>query len=444
MTRAQRWFTHILVLWMVGLVSTSAFAQSRGDASTQPIELIVRPGGQRTLMPIAVPDASVSGSSSAIPDVGQLVRHTLRLSGFFEVLGPDRIYFDASREGMDAEGMNFRNWTNVGAQGVVRMDVRLAGGQAALDFRLFDVVNGSQLPIKWSARTVTVEGVRAEVYNFVNAVIEYYTGSPGPFGGRVAFAARGRSGFKQIYTVGVDGHGLSAVTSGDTIHLLPSWGPGGQVMYTSYRDDNPDLWIGPTRSARKLSAYDGINSGASLSPDGTELAITLSRDGNTEIYVLNTEGQILRRCTSSSAEDLSPTWSPDGSQIAFVSDRAGGPQIYVMNRDCSGTRRLTFRGTYNVSPDWSPDGSRIAFTGRANGRFDIFTVDPRSGSIERITQDQGSNLDPTWSPDGRYLIFASTRGGRGARLYLSTADGQFQNLISDEISGVESPEWRRR
>lgn len=444
MKRVRHTIFYFAVLCVVALVASTGMAQARDAAASQPIELIVRPGGQRTLLPIAVPQGRVSGASSSLPDVDQLIRHTLRLSGFFEVLGQDRIYFDASREGMDAEGMNFQNWTNVGAQGVVRTDIRIAGSQAALDFRLYDVVSGSVIPLRWAARTVTVEGVRAEVYNFVNAVIEYYTGAPGPFGGRVTFAARGRSGFKQIYTVGVDGYGLSAVTSGDTIHLLPSWGPGGQVMYTSYRDDNPDLWIGPTRSARKFSSFPGINSGASLSPDGSEVAVTLSRDGNTEIYILDVNGAILRRCTTSSAEDLSPSWSPDGSQIAYVSDRAGGPQIYVMNRDCSGQRRVTFRGSYNVSPEWSPDGTRIAFTGRANGRFDIFTVDPRSGTIERITQDQGSNLDPTWSPDGRYLIFASTRGGRGARLYLSTADGQFQNLISEEISGVESPEWRRR
>lgn len=443
MTRARQSLLHIVAIVLLVAVSATSFAQGR-SATGQPIELVVRPGGQRVLTAIAVPEGSVQGSESGLPKVSDILRHTLKLSGYFEVLGPDRIYFDTSKEGMDASSMNFRNWSNVGAAGVIRTKIQVTDGRAALDFRLYDVTGQQQLSIDWTPKTVAVDAVQREVYAFVNAVIAYYSGAPGPFGGRVVFAARGRGGFKQIYTIGTDGTGLAAVTSDDTIHLLPSWGPGGQVMYTSYRDDNPDLWIGPSRSARKFSSFPGINSGAALSPDGSEVAVTLSRDGNTEIYILNTSGEIQRRCTTSSAEDLSPTWSPDGSRIAFVSDRAGGPQIFVMNRDCSGQRRVTMRGTYNVNPDWSPDGSRIAFTGRAGGRFDIFTVEPNSGHIERITQDQGSNLDPTWSPDGRYLIFASTRGGGGARLYISTADGQIQNLLTDQISGVESPEWFRR
>lgn len=440
--RALYFLQYLLLVGAILALGLPAWAQ-QPSGTMQPIELVVRPGGQRALTPLAVPETRVESGAAGIPEVGALIRRTLGLAGYFEVLGPDRFYFDPAREWAQGE-IQYNNWTNVGAAGLVRSRVKEVDGQIELDLRLFDVVAQEEIKLAWSPKTVSKGNVQAETYAFVNAVIAYYSGSPGPFGGRVAFAARGRGGFKQIFTIGTDGTGLASVTNDATIHLLPTWGQGGQVMYTSYRDDNPDLWIGPSASARKLASYSGINSGAALSPDGRELAITLSRDGNTEVYILDTEGEILRRCTNSSAEDLSPAWSPDSSQIAFVSDRAGGPQIFVMNRDCSDQRRVTMRGNYNVSPDWSPDGTRIAFTGRAGGRFDIFTVNPRNNQIDRVTQDQGSNFDPSWSPDGRYLIFASTRGGGGARLYLSTADGQIQNLLTDEISGVESPRWFRR
>ena len=36
---------------------------------------------------------------------------------------------------------------------------------------------------------------------------------------------------------------------------------------------------------RKLASYKGMNTGASWSPDGSKLAVTLSKDGNPEIYV---------------------------------------------------------------------------------------------------------------------------------------------------------------
>jgi TolB protein len=156
-----------------------------------------------------------------------------------------------------------------------------------------------------------------------------------------------------------------------------------------------------------LSNRPGLNNGGALSPDGTALAVTLSFDGNSEIYLLSpTDGSIMARLTNNRAEDLEPTWSPDSAQIAYVSDQSGGPQIYVMNRDGTGQHRVTFVGRYNAEPDWSPDGTQIAFTGRdTRNAFDIFVVDVASSNIQRVTQDQGNNQSASWSPDGRYLVF---------------------------------------
>lgn len=414
-----------------------------GVAEVDPIELVVRPGGQRQLTTVSVPDEAVSGSAADIPSVGEIIRHCLTLSGYFDVFGPSRFFFDANAEGMDAAAINFENWANVGSQALIRTRVELRGGQARLDFRLYDVTTAEEIDVGWESRVVSHSSIRAATWEFVNAVIEYYSGAPGIFGSRVLFAARGSDGNKHIFSMNVDGSDVSRLTSDRTIHLLPAWGPGGQPLYTSYGRDNPDLWIGGGSSARVFASYPGMNTGAALSPDGSQVAVTLSRDGNTEIYILDTQGDIVRRCTHHAAEDLSPTWSPDGSRIAFVSDRSGGPQIFVMNSDCSGQQRVTYLGSYNTSPDWSPSGDRIAFTGRAGGRYDIFVVDPDSQRIERVTQDQGSNMDPTWSPDGRWLMFTSTRGGGGARLYMSTADGLIQRLVTPDVSGAESPAWQR-
>ena len=69
-----------------------------------------------------------------------------------------------------------------------------------------------------------------------------------------------------------------------------------------------------------------------FSPDGTRIAFTSNRDGNSEIYVMNRDGSNVRRLTNNPAIDSTPTWSPTGTQIAFTSDRTGPPQIYVDRR----------------------------------------------------------------------------------------------------------------
>lgn len=401
--------------------------------------------GVRTMTPIAVPntynlgDADPNGLETIIADT---IRNCLEISGYFEVFGPDRYFFDPDAEGMTVASIDFQNWYNVGSQALVKTAFRVAGGQINLDFRLYDVDNQVQIPLNWQGGTVTFSRVESEVYAFVNAIIEFYTGSPGIFGAPIAFVGSSAGGGKQVYTVQMDGSGLGAMTSIGSLNLLPEFGPGGELMYTSYRNGNPDLFLGTGRDAQILSARPGMNTGARLSPDGSEIAMTMTKDGNAEIYVIDAGGDIVRRCTENNAEDVSPTWSPDGSQIAFVSDRSGGPQIYVMNRDCSGQRRVTFAGSYNTEPEWSPLGDVIAFTGRdERNRFDIFTVEPGTGFISRLTQDQGDNKSPTWSPDGRYVAFSSTRGGSSGSIYVMTADGYFQHNITPNGAGFETPRW---
>jgi TolB protein len=193
-----------------------------------------------------------------------------------------------------------------------------------------------------------------------------------------------------------------------------------------------------------LSNYPGLNTGGVLSPDGSRVAATISKDGNPEIYLLEAgSGKIIKRLTNADGIDTSPTWSPDGSQIAFVSDRHGTPQIWVMGADGSGARRLTFQGDYNQTPDWSPRGDLIAFTARDERyKFDVFTVNVSTGEVQRVTQDQGNNEEPSFSPDGRYLIFSSTRSGE-SKLYLSTVDGRVQHPVSQGKGEYLTPAWQR-
>ena len=78
------------------------------------------------------------------------------------------------------------------------------------------------------------------MHAFANAIIKYYTGVEGIFGQEMLVVKK-NDNESHVYTIGTDGGGLSKISSGSDINILPAWGPGGVVLYTSYRGDNPDL-----------------------------------------------------------------------------------------------------------------------------------------------------------------------------------------------------------
>jgi TolB protein len=200
-----------------------------------------------------------------------------------------------------------------------------------------------------------------------------------------------------------------------------------------------------TGQRRRMASYPGLNTGAVFSPDGLQIALTLSKDGNPELYTMNAQGGGLRRLTRTRGAESSPTWSPDGQSIAFVSDDRGSPQVYLVSREGGEPQRLTVSPSYNTEPDWSrpPAGSAVkpmlAVTSRVGGRFQIGVYDRGRGEVRMLAADDADNKDPSWAPDGRHLVFTKTRSWQ-SRLYLLDALTGEQIQLPAEGEASE-PAW---
>lgn len=373
-------------------------------------------GGIRDLYKIAVP--TPLGNSALAKEVQAIESQDLKISSLFEVLDPKSYIAD-----LKAEGMSIVKdpWVQIGAQGVSKCTVTDAGGQVKLSCNLFEVARGDKVVL---AKTFTGkrDGVRLLVHQWINKVIGYFTGEDGVFGTQLLFSRRVSEKVKHVMTADWSGGNVGRVTRNKSINILPAWGPGGSVYYTSFVEGFPYLYR--TGQRKPVLRHPGVNMGAAFF--GGRMAVVLSKDGNPEIYVGGADGSGLKRLTNSGSIDVSPSWSPDGSKLAFVSDRHGSPQIFVMGSGGGGAKRITFKGSYNQTPSWCPrPGSNlIAFTGRDSGTYDVFTVDSGSGQIRRLTQRQGRNMDPAFAPDCRAVAFHSSRGG----IFISNPEGLNQNM----------------
>jgi Tol biopolymer transport system component len=163
--------------------------------------------------------------------------------------------------------------------------------------------------------------------------------------------------------------------------------------------------------------------GYAWSPDGKKIAFSSDRDGNIEIYVMNTDGSNQVNLTNSPEDEWSPAWSPDGKIIAFGRDN----ELYVMNTDGSNQVNLTNSPEDEWSPAWSPNGKKIAFESSEKvGYSDIYIIDNDGSNRINLTNNPQYDSSPAWSPDGKIIAF-----GRDNELYVMNADGSDQKRLTD-------------
>ena len=144
-------------------------------------------------------------------------------------------------------------------------------------------------------------------------------------------------------------------------------------------------------------------------PQRAKIVFTSTRDGNAEIYVMNTNGSGQVRLTNHPGDDFDPTWSPTGEHIAFVSEREhkGLYDIYIMDADGGNIRRAFSVLDYRTAPTWSPDGKKIAYHTYSpvpDWAVYLNTIDGRRA--ERVIKvGKHPNGFPVWSPDGTEIAF---------------------------------------
>lgn len=212
--------------------------------------------------------------------------------------------------------------------------------------------------------------------------------------------------------------------------------------YASWDVLNPPMEL----NSIDISTDETTWSSLDVSPDGKRFVFDMLGD----IFIASADGGDAEPLTQDFAWNIHPSFSPDGKQVAFISDRDGLSNVWVMDTNGENLRQITKEKTNLIhSPKWSPDGEYIVVTKGIMSRRsipagEIWLYHKSGGSglaiKERVNgkADQKNIADPAFSPDGRYIYFSRDITGGSTFSYNRDAlQGLFGIVRYDRQTGEE-------
>ena len=157
----------------------------------------------------------------------------------------------------------------------------------------------------------------------------------------------------------------------------------------------------------------------SASSDGTLIYRSDPFTGATQLAWVGRDGTLLEPVGKPQQRIVTPMLSPDGQQ-AVVSGGAGRElDLWVHESEREVMSRLTFDEAEETTAIWSPDGRRIVYG--TWGAPDLFSVSLGGGAPHQTIYVSGEEagrgrlMPQDWSRDGRYILMlqVSRRGGGG-------------------------------
>ena len=203
-------------------------------------------------------------------------------------------------------------------------------------------------------------------------------------GGSIIFQSRIDEN-TEICRINADGTGLSNLTNNPARDMNGAFSPDGkQIVFVSNRGGDYStfqIYVMDNDGSEVRRIYgEAMNAAPAWSPDGQTIAFANDKEewrtGNFEIFTLSVDaGGDPSRLTFRRRADSHPRYSPDGRHILFTSNSDGNSEIYLMRSDGSGVVRLTRNEAVDASPVWNPDGRRITFCSNRGGKFAVYEID---------------------------------------------------------------------
>jgi len=179
------------------------------------------------------------------------------------------------------------------------------------------------------------------------------------------------------------------------------------------------------------------------SPDGSKIVFQSNRSGgNSDIYIMDSDGTNAKRITNSLGDDLTPVWSPDGQKIVFQSMRDGNEELYIMELDGSNQRNITYSKDAEMHPKWHPNSDKIIFSAQKGywNVVDHWQINIDGTDLKRVTRDVSIDTYVSWSPNTKQILGRKIIGVN-SEIFLFDSEGNHGKNLTNDPAFDGWPSW---
>lgn len=195
------------------------------------------------------------------------------------------------------------------------------------------------------------------------------------------------------------------------------------------------------------------------STNGTDVVFTYAGD----LYRAPLSGGEAQRLTSHVGYEIFPHYSPDGKSIAFTGQYDGNTEVYLIPSDGGEPQRLTYTSTNsrddlgdrmgpnNIVMTWSRDGKEIVYRNRIGDGFEgkLWRIGKEGGMSEALPLPEGGFC--SYSPDGKKLAYNRVfrefrswkyyRGGMADDIWIYDTEAKKVTNVTNNVAQDIFPMW---
>jgi Tol biopolymer transport system component len=188
----------------------------------------------------------------------------------------------------------------------------------------------------------------------------------------------------------------------------------------------------------------------SWSPDNTKIVYPSKRSGQSNIWIVSSNGSNDAQLTDNNDTKLylyCPLWSPDGKRIAFTSktgNSAGKPtySAWIIDTETKNSRMMTQQRTFFRLIDWKQTGRELFLVSTQDSEssgspmeVSLFRLDVETGKTQPIAMLKDTYLyNIHLAPDGKNIAFAARREGIDNLWLIPAAGGAEKRLTNNNDS----------